>query len=256
MSTIRQHNSLSLEKFGIGFKMFIHLRRIMGWGKGYLGLIFQNLDHFIFQKDPEQLIKLCDDVSNLKGFNREKCTSDVVNAYNIFHEAFPEMYNNLLTPAEFNRLLATVEDQSLFSEEGGYKNINEIESLKKYLIDYSKNPPKNNDLNLPDIDLPIDESQSLIRNIFSFYGWINMLIQMVQIFWSLGSKLKQLYDQRTEQANSAPRVEVPEESILPVTAPKPVTNESNNSTEEETPKITVIDDDETPDVEQGLRKRR
>ena len=83
-----------------------------------------------------------------------------------------------------------------------------------------------------------------------------MLIQMVQIFWSLGSKLKQLYDQRTEQANSAPRVEVPEESILPVTAPKPVTNESNNSTEEETPKITVIDDDETPDVEQGLRKRR
>ena len=54
----------------------------MGWGKGYLGLIFQNLDHFIFQKDPEQLIKLCDDVSNLKGFNREKCTSDIVNAYN------------------------------------------------------------------------------------------------------------------------------------------------------------------------------
>ena len=88
-------------------------------------------------------------------------------------------------------------------------------------------------------------------------GWINMLIQMVQIFWSLGSKLKQLYDNRTEQANSQPRVEDPEESILPVTAPKTVTNESNNSTEEEeTPKITEIDDDEENDIEQGLRKRK
>ena len=259
MGSIGQFNSLSVEKFFIGAKMFIYLKKIMGWGKGYLGLIFQNLDHFIFQKDPEKLIKICDDVSNLTGFNQENCISDVVNAYNIFHEAFPDMYNDLLTPKNFNRLLATVQDKSLFSEEGGYKNISEIESLEKYLIDYSKNPPKNNDLNLPNIDLPIDNNQSLIRNFFSFFGWVSMFIQMITGFWKLGSTLKQMYDQRTQSTITTNPDRLPlTNNDLPTdsTEQQGEDDDTNSSPgKSEGPTIEMIDEPEN-DVEKNLRKRR
>lgn len=264
VKTMDEYNKRTYERIGVGSLMLTRLFSIMGYGKGFLSLVANNLDHFIFQKEPEKLVELCDQISNLKGFDLESCTNDVVNAYDILHSEFPDTYNDLVNPSTFNKMVSTLKNKMFFTDEDSpYQDIRDIPDLQKYLIDYKNNPPTS----IPDFPMPktpmiVDDNQSLMKNFFSFFGWISMLIQMLTGFWKLGNTVKQLYDNRTKNTITT------DPDTLPLTNSNLPANTSNNEQSENEntedtegssgneggPIIEMVDEQE--DIEKGIRKRK
>ena len=84
----------------------------MGPGKGYMSLVISNMDQIIFEKNPEKLVQFCDKImSGLKGFNMNDCMSDLVNAYNILHTEYPNIFQELTTLKICKKTISTLNNK-------------------------------------------------------------------------------------------------------------------------------------------------
>ena len=83
VKTVDEYNKRSLERINLGNLMISKLYTDLGYANGFMSLVANNIDHFIFTKDPVNLLKLCDEIDHLKQFDIEKCKTDVITSYKV-----------------------------------------------------------------------------------------------------------------------------------------------------------------------------
>ena len=168
----------------------------LGYANGFMSLVANNIDHFIFTKDPVNL---------LKQFDIEKCKTDVITAYKVLHSEFPDIYDNLLDPGTFNTMLSTVNDKMLITNDyDPYKNVTEIPDLQKYLLNNTLKPYSLPFNNIEPMLLPIQTQNTLDKqyNTNSFVGIFGLLflfIYMIKFFLNLGNKAIQKYTTKKQE---------------------------------------------------------
>ena len=86
VKTVDEYNKRSIERINLGNLMISKLYTDLGYANGFMSLVANNIDHFIFTKDPVNLLKLCDEIDHLKQFDIEKCKTDVITSYKVLCE--------------------------------------------------------------------------------------------------------------------------------------------------------------------------
>ena len=205
VKTVDEYNKRSLERINLGNLMISKLYTDLGYANGFMSLVANNIDHFIFTKDPVNLLKLCDEIGHLKQFDIEKCKTDVITSYKVLHSEFPDIYDNLLDPGTFNTMLSTVNDKMLITNDyDPYKNVTEIPDLQKYLLNNTLKPYSLPFNNIEPMLLPIQTQNTLDKqyNTNSFVGIFGLLflfIYMIKFFLNLGNKAIQKYTTKKQE---------------------------------------------------------
>ena len=211
VNSVNEYSNYTNRRINITNMMIQKLLSYMGPGKGYMSLIVSNMDQIIFEKDPRKLVEFCDNVMNgLKGFNMNDCMSDLVNVYNILHSEYPEIFNELTDPETFNKMISTIINKDTITSKDiePYRNINDFDELKKYLIDYKNNPQQQKSSwfnNIP--NLPIFNTQPQLANIFGTTGWSYMFIQFLNYIYSFLTRSKADNSDKTNNDNPDERTE-------------------------------------------------
>ena len=206
VKTVDEYNKRSLERINLGNLMISKLYTDLGYANGFMSLVANNIDHFIFTKDPVNLLKLCDEIGHLKQFDIEKCKTDVITAYKVLHSEFPDIYDNLLDPGTFNTMLSTVNSNKMLitNDYDPYKNVTEIPDLQKYLLNNTLKPYSLPFNNIEPMLLPIQTQNTLDKqyNTNSFVGIFGLLflfIYMIKFFLNLGNKAIQKYTTKKQE---------------------------------------------------------
>lgn len=217
VNSVDEYSSYTNRRINITNMIIQKILSYMGPGKGYMSLVISNMDQIIFEKNPEKLVQFCDKImSGLKGFNMNDCMSDLVNAYNILHTEHPNIFKELTTPEIFNKMISTLNNKDSITSKDDelYRNINEFDDLKKYLIDYKNNPQKYSTWFNKIPTLPVFGTQHQLANIFGTTGWSYMFIQFLKYMYSLITSTKtdspkqsvkeeELNEGRTESFNNS-----------------------------------------------------
>ena len=254
VKTVDEYNKRSIERINLGNLMISKLYTDLGYANGFMSLVANNIDHFIFTKDPQNLLKLCDEVSHLKEFDIEKCKTDVITAYKVLHSEFPDIYDNLLDPGTFNTMLSTVNDKMLITNDyDPYKNVTEIPDLQKYLLNNTLKPYSLPFNNIEPMLLPIQTQNTLDKqyNTNSFVGIFGLLflfIYMIKFFLNLGNKAIQKYTTKKQE------LPLTNNDIIEEVDSEEVDSEINSATYDNEDASTQIIDMEQQD-ESELRKR-
>lgn len=117
IKSVNEYNDYYAMRLNMTNNMINYLQTFRDKGLDYLGLIADNIDHFLFEKKPLELVQLCDKVSNLKDFNATKCADDVTNAYTLLHLQFPQFYNELMDPRTFNKMVSSVDFEDIYNDD-------------------------------------------------------------------------------------------------------------------------------------------
>ena len=206
VKTVDEYNKRSLERINLGNLMISKLYTDLGYANGFMSLVANNIDHFIFTKDPVNLLKLCDEIDHLKQFDIEKCKTDVITAYKVLHSEFPDIYDNLLDPGTFNTMLSTVNDKMLITNDyDPYKNVTEIPDLQKYLLNNTLKPYSLPFNNIEPVLLPPIQAQNTLDNQYNtnsfvgIFGLLFLFIYMIKFFLNLGNKAIQKYTTKKQE---------------------------------------------------------
>ena len=207
VKTVDEYNKRSLERINLGNLMISKLYTDLGYANGFMSLVANNIDHFIFTKDPVNLLKLCDEIDHLKQFDIEKCKTDVITAYKVLHSEFPDIYDNLLDPGTFNTMLSTVNSNKMLitNDYDPYKNVTEIPDLQKYLLNNTLKPYSLPFNNIEPVLLPPIQAQNTLDNQYNtnsfvgIFGLLFLFIYMIKFFLNLGNKAIQKYTTKKQE---------------------------------------------------------
>ncbi len=289
VNSVNEYSNYTNRRINITNMMIQKILSYMGPAKGYISLVISNMDQIIFEKNPEKLVQFCDKVmSGLKGFNMNDCMSDLVNAYNILHTEHPNIFKELTTPEIFNKMISTLNNKDSITSKDDelYRNINEFDDLKKYLIDYKNNPQKYSPWYNKIPTLPIFNTQPQLANIFGTTGWSYMFIQFLNYIYSFLTRSKAdetnetnessvgSYDEGVNTINSATEgLDDPDDNtfysllkyLIPDYDGDHVDNVDNFERNESSSKRTEEDEvntinidsyNQNEDIEMGIRKRK
>lgn len=287
VNSVDDYSSYTNRRINITNMMIQKILSYMGPAKGYISLVISNMDQIIFEKNPEKLVQFCDKVmSGLKGFNMNDCMSDLVNAYNILHTEYPNIFEELTTPEIFNKMISTLnnKDSITSKDDEPYRNVKEFDDLKKYLIDYKNNPQKYSTWYNKIPTLPVFGTQHQLANIFGTTGWSYMFIQFLNYIYSFLTRSKAdssnndnpdertessvgSYDEDSAESSTEGRDDNTFYSLLKYLIPDYdgdhvdnvdnfERNESSSKRTEEDEVNTINIDNQNEDIEMGIRKRK